>query len=207
MPVWWNGRHARLKSGCPVGRAGSSPATGTRGRQKRLNMGARWCVLWPTLGRVALWLVPPVGRWCPTFGGWCAGSCCASCVRFVFAVLFPSFWTVIPRGRWVRLLSGSLTLCGWGSIPLLSAGVHAPACWGFPRLCSGGRGVGFSLFLVWTVFAWLSRRVGGCSLWGYSGISRLSTVWPLPVLLRAGRERAIPLFGDGAVSVRGGAGA
>lgn len=67
--------------------------------------------------------------------------------------------------------------------------------------------MGFSLFLVWTVFAWLSRRVGGCSLWGYSGISRLSTVWPLPVLLRAGRERAIPLFGDGVVSVRGGAGA
>lgn len=67
--------------------------------------------------------------------------------------------------------------------------------------------VGFSLFLVWTVFAWLSRRVGGCSLWGCSGISRLSTVWPLPVLLRAGRERAIPLFGDGVVSVRGGAGA
>lgn len=41
------------------------------------------------------------------------------------AVLFPSFWTVIPRGRWVRLLSGSLTLCGWGSIPLLSAEAHA----------------------------------------------------------------------------------
>ena len=29
LPVWWNGRHARLKSGCPVGRAGSTPATGT----------------------------------------------------------------------------------------------------------------------------------------------------------------------------------
>ena len=111
------------------------------------------------------------------------------------AVLFPSFWTVIQHGCWVRLLIGSLTLCGWGSIPLLSAGVHAPVCLGFPRLCSGGRGVGFSLFLVWTVFAWLSRRVGGCSLWGCSGISRLSTVWPLPVLLRAGRERAIPCLG------------
>ena len=39
--------------------------------------------------------------------------------------LFPLIWTVIPRGRWVRLLSGSLTLCGWGSIPLLSAEAHA----------------------------------------------------------------------------------
>lgn len=55
--------------------------------------------------------------------------------------------------------------------------------------------MGFSLFLVWTVFAWLSRRVGGCSLWGCSGISRLSTVWPLLVLSRAGRERAIPCLG------------
>lgn len=55
--------------------------------------------------------------------------------------------------------------------------------------------MGFSLFLVWTVFAWLSRRVGGCSLWGCSGISRLSTVWPLPVLSRAGRERAVPCWG------------
>ena len=164
-------------------------------------------VLWPTLGRVALWLVPPVGRWCPTCGGWCAGSCCASCVRFVFAVLFPLFWTVIQHGCWVRLLIGSLTLCGWGSIPLLSAGVHAPACWGFPRLCSGWRCVGFPLISVSAVFAWLSRRVGGCPLWGCSGISRLSTVGPLPVLLRAGRECAIPLFGDGVVSVRGGAGA
>ena len=29
MPVWWNGRHHRLKICCPKGRAGSSPATGT----------------------------------------------------------------------------------------------------------------------------------------------------------------------------------
>lgn len=48
---------------------------------------------------------------------------------------------------------------------------------------------------------------GRMPLWGCSGISRLSTVGPLPVLLRAGRECAIPLFGDGVVSVRGGAGA
>lgn len=72
---------------------------------------------------------------------------------------------------------------------------------GLPRLCSGGRGVGFSLFLVWTVFAWLSRRVGGCSLWGCSGISRLSTVWPLLVLSRAAREHA-PC--GGVVAGRGG---
>ena len=61
MPVWWNGRHARLKSGCPVGRASSSLATGTRGSET-VEYGARVRVLWPTLGRVALWLVPPVGR-------------------------------------------------------------------------------------------------------------------------------------------------
>lgn len=78
---------------------------------------------------------------------------------------------------------------------------------GLPRLCSGWRCVGFPLISVSAVFAWLSRRVGGCPLWGCSGISRLSTVGPLPVLLRAGRECAIPLFGDGVVSVRGGAGA
>lgn len=61
MPVWWNGRHARLKSGCPVGRAGSSLATGTGGSET-VEYGACGRVLWPTLGRVALWLVPPVGR-------------------------------------------------------------------------------------------------------------------------------------------------
>ena len=61
LPVWWNGRHARLKSGCPVGRAGSTPATGTGGGET-VEYGACRRVLWPTLGRVALWLVPPVGR-------------------------------------------------------------------------------------------------------------------------------------------------
>ena len=131
LPVWWNGRHARLKSGRPVGRAGSSPATGTRGSET-VEYGACGRVLWPTLGACS----PVVGVTCGALvsrlGDWCAGSCCASCVRFVFAVLFPLFWTVIQHGCWVRLLSGSLTLCGWGSIPLLSAGVHAPAWWGFP---------------------------------------------------------------------------
>ena len=29
MPRWWNGRHAGLRSQCPKGRAGSSPALGT----------------------------------------------------------------------------------------------------------------------------------------------------------------------------------
>ena len=29
-PEWWNGRHGGLKSLCPQGRAGSSPASGTR---------------------------------------------------------------------------------------------------------------------------------------------------------------------------------
>lgn len=35
MPVWWNGRHARLKIECPSGRAGSSPATGTNFMDKK----------------------------------------------------------------------------------------------------------------------------------------------------------------------------
>lgn len=122
MPVWWNGRHARLKSGCPVGRAGSSPATGTGGNKT------------VEYGCVCARVVADIGACSPVVGAaagcvflWrlVRGFCCASCVRFVFAVLFPLFWTVIPRGRWVRLLSGSLTLCGWGSSPLLSAEAHA----------------------------------------------------------------------------------
>ena len=32
------------------------------GEAKRFNTSARVRVLWPTLGRVAMWLVPPVGR-------------------------------------------------------------------------------------------------------------------------------------------------
>lgn len=47
----------------PVGRASSSLATGTRGSET-VEYGACGRVLWPTLGRVALWLVSPVGRWC-----------------------------------------------------------------------------------------------------------------------------------------------
>ena len=38
--------------------------------------------------------------------------------------------------------------------------------------------------------AWADAPSRGCSC-----ISRLSTVWPLPVLLRAGRERAAPCWG------------
>ena len=114
------------------------------------------------------------------------------------AVLFPSFWTVIQHGCWVRLLIGSLTLCGWGSIPLLSAGVHAPACWGFPRLCSGGRGVGFSLFLVSAMFGrlsaslgWAHSLVGVCSWW-----FPFACGWAVISALRAAREHA-PCWGCG----------
>ena len=190
LPVWWNGRHARLKSGCPVGRAGSTPATGT-GETKRFNTSASVRVLWPTLGRVALWLVPLRGVF--SCGGWCVGSCCAlrvldGCFVSLFLDSNPARSLGPPAKRfahivWVGFDSSAVR---WGPRSYLL---------GLPRLCSGGRGVGFSLFLVWTVFAWLSRRVGGCSLWGCSGISRLSTVWPLPVLSRAGRERAVPCWG------------
>lgn len=120
------------------------------------------------------------GRWCPTCGGWCAGSCCASCVRFVFAVLFPLFWTVIQHGCWVRLLIGSLTLCGWGSIPLLSAGVHAPACWGFPAFALAGG--------AWASLLYLSRPCSrGCrAAWADAPSGGVRV---FPVYLRLGRCR------------------
>ena len=47
------------------------------GEAKRLNMGARVRVLWPTLGRVALWLVPPVGRLVSYVWRLVRGFCCA----------------------------------------------------------------------------------------------------------------------------------
>ena len=111
MPVWWNGRHARLKSGCPVGRASSSLATGTGGNET-VECGACGRVLWPTLGRVALWLVPPVGRFV---------SCVWRMVRgFLLRVLralcvccFVSlFLDSNPARCRVRLLIGSLELFG-----------------------------------------------------------------------------------------------
>ena len=161
------------------------------GEAKRFNTSARVRVLWPTLGRVALWLVPLRGVF--SCGGWCVGSYCAlrvldGCFVSLFLDSNPARSLGPPAKRfahivWVGFDSSAVR---WGPCSCLL---------GLPRLCSGGRGVGFSLFLVWTVFAWLSRRVGGCSLWGCSGISRLSTVWPLPVLSRAGRERAVPCWG------------
>lgn len=150
-----------------------------------------------------------MGRWCPTFGGWCAGSCCVSRVRFVLAVLFPSFWTVIPRGRWVRLLSGSLTLCGWGSSPLLSARVPHVLCW-------------WRFHLLWrfqTAFVGLLTFI--CLGRVRVVVAPRGRMLPLggvrvfPVYLRSGRCRCCCVrvgnarspVGDGVVSVRGGAGA
>lgn len=107
-------------------------------------------------------------------GAWVLVARCACSI----AVLFPSFWTVIPRGRWVRLLSGSLTLCGWGSIPLLSAGVHAPACWGFPAFALAG-GAWASLF---SLSGPCSRGCRAAWADAPSGGVRVS-----PVYLRSGR--------------------
>ena len=105
----------------PVGRAGSTPATGTGGSET-VEYGCAWARVVADIGACS----PVVGAAAGCVFLWrlVRGLCCASCVRFVSDVLFPLFWTVIPRGRWVRLLSGSLTLCGWGSIPLLSADVQ-----------------------------------------------------------------------------------
>ena len=116
--------------------------------------------------------------------------------------LFPLFWTVIQHGCWVRLLSGSLTLCGWGSSPLLSAEAHArvgclpvSVCI-LHSFCRSRIARGILIFHLsgpcsrGCRAAWADAPSRGCS-----GISRLSTVWPLPVLLRAGRERAVPCWG------------
>lgn len=129
-------------------------------------------------------------------GGWCAGFVARLGSLFLFAVFVSPLldsnpaWLLGPTAnRFAHVIVGEVRFlcCPLGSM-LLPVGASPPLLW---RVVS----VGFSLFLVWTVFAWLSRRVGGRPLWGCSGISRLSTVWPPPVLLRAGRERAIPRLG------------
>ena len=95
------------------------------GEAKQFNTSARVRVLWPTLGRVALWLVPPVGRWCPTFGGWCAGSCCAlrvldGCFVSLFLDSNPA-WLLGPTANrfahiaWVGFESPAVR---WGSCGL-----------------------------------------------------------------------------------------
>ena len=106
------------------------------------------------------------------------------------AVLFPLFWTVIQHGCWVRLLIGSLELFGWGSIPLLSAGVHAPVCWGFPAFALAG-GAWASLFsLSRSCSGGSPRRLGGrapvgaCSWW-----FPFTCGWAVISALRAARER------------------
>lgn len=91
------------------------------GEAKRFNTCARVRVLWPTLGRVALWLVPLRGVF--SCGGWCAGSCCA--LRVLDGCFVSLFLDSNPARCRVRLLIGSLELFGWGSIPLLSADAHA----------------------------------------------------------------------------------
>ena len=96
----------------PASKAGAR--LGVRVRVSRLVLGDKTVeygacvrVLWPTLGRVALWLVSPVGRWCLALvtGARVLVARCAC----LLAVLFPLFWTVIQHGCWVRLLIGSLT--------------------------------------------------------------------------------------------------
>ena len=192
-----------IKSGCSVGRAGSSLATGTGGT-KWLNMGV-WARVVADIGACS----PVVGAARGALGvlrlavgAWVLVARCACSM----AVLFPSFWTVIPRGRWVRLLSGSLTLCGWGSIPLLSAGVHAPVCWGFPAFALAG-GALASLF---SLSGPCSRGCRAAWADAPSGGVRVS-----PVYLRSGRCRCCRVrvgnarspVGGGVVSVRGGVGA
>ena len=166
MPVWWNGRHARLKSGCPVGRASSSPATGTRGRQKRLNMGARVRVLWPTLGRVALWLVPPVGRWCPAFGGWCAGSCCAlrvldGCFVSLFLDSNPAWLLGPTANRFARIVRVRFdsSAVRWGPCSCL-LGLPPPLLW------RAGRGLLSFPCLGHVRAALRVARVGALPCWG-----------------------------------------
>ena len=82
-----------------------------------------------------------------------------ACHACLLAVLFPLFWTVIQHGCWVRLLIGSLTLCGWGSIPLLSARVPRVVGWAFPPCLTDSRG-GSYLFLVLATSGRLSASSG-----------------------------------------------
>ena len=95
-PVWWNGRHARLKSGCPVGRASSSLATGTGGSEI-----VEYECVWARV-------VADIGACSPVVG---AARGALGVLRLAdgarvlvarracsMAVLFPSFWTVILRG-------------------------------------------------------------------------------------------------------------
>ena len=51
MPLWWNGRHSRLKICCPYGRAGSSPASGTKCPRNRIGIctALKTRVLWVRL--------------------------------------------------------------------------------------------------------------------------------------------------------------
>ena len=90
------GRHDRLKSGCPVGRAGSTPATGTRGSETAEYGCARVRVVADIWACSSCRLVSPVGRWCLALatGAWVLVARCACSM----AVLFPLFWTVILRG-------------------------------------------------------------------------------------------------------------
>lgn len=125
-------------------------------------------------------------------GDWCAGSCCASCVRFVLAVLFPLFWTVIQHGCWVRLLIGSLTLCGWGSIPLLSARVPRVVGWVFPPCLADSRGL---LSFPCLGYVWAALRVvwvGALPCWGVFGWFPFTCGWAVISALRAAREHTPP---------------
>ena len=137
-------------------------------------------------------------------GAWVLVARCACSM----AVLFPSFWTVIQHGCWVRLLSGSLTLCGWGSIPLLSARVPHVLCW-------------WRFHLLWrfqTAFVGLLTFI--CLGRVRVVVAPRGRMLPLggvrvfPVYLRSGRCRCCCVrvgnarspVGDGVVSARGGVG-
>ena len=58
-------------------------------------------------------------------GDWCVGFVARLGSWLLFAVFVSPYLDSNPARCRVRLLIGSLTLCGWGSSPLLSAEAHA----------------------------------------------------------------------------------
>lgn len=161
-------------------------------------------VLWPTLGRVASWLVPLRGVF--SCGGWCAGFV-ARCACSM-AVLFPPVLDSNP--------ARSLGPPAKRFAHIVWVGFDSSAVrWG-PRSCLVGLPPAFAP--VGGAWASLFSLSGPCSRGCRAAWADAPSggVRVFPVYLRSGRCRCCcvrvgnarsPCLGDGVVSVRGGAGA
>lgn len=77
------------------------------------------------IGACSLMVGVTCGALLSRVGDWCVGFVARLGSLFLFAVFVSPYLDSNPARCRVRLLSGSLTLCGWGSSPLLSAEAHA----------------------------------------------------------------------------------